>query len=175
MLTMEASLPTDAIQYDILAREALRHVVHDVLEQTRVEGLPGDHHFFITFNTQAPGVSMSDELRKEFPEEMTIVLQHQYWDLEVNRDRFGVKLAFGGVPRELVVPFKAVTAFFDPSVQFGLQFSPVANEEQATVAPADEPMPMSPVPGPAEVDTSEDDTDGDAQGEVVSLDAFRKK
>jgi hypothetical protein len=174
-------LPTDSIQYDILAREALRQVVHDVLEQAQREGLPGEHHFFVTFATQAPGVVMSDELRSDFPDEMTIVLQHQYWDLEVSRDRFAVKLAFGGVPRELVVPFKAVTGFFDPSVQFGLQFAPSPEEGTGTPAPAPAPAgetagdTMPPVPGPAEIDTSDEAGDGETQGEVVSLDAFRKK
>ena len=158
-------MPSDSIQYDVLAREALRHVVHDVLEMARKEGLPGEHHFFITFQTNAPGVSMSEDLRKEFPEEMTVVLQHQYWDLEVTRDQFSVKLAFGGVPRELVVPFKAVTAFFDPSVQFGLQFTSTPSEEEE----------QAPAPAPAEVDVSTDDKKPDEPGEVVSLDAFRKK
>lgn len=156
-------MATESIQYDVLAREALRHVVREVLELARSEGLPGEHHFFITFQTTAPGVSMSDDLRGEFPEEMTVVLQHQYWDLEVTDEQFSVKLAFGGVPRELVVPFKAVTAFFDPSVQFGLQFTANLTEEDA------------PTPGPAEVDISEDDKKPDEPGEVVSLDAFRKK
>jgi len=158
-------VPGDTIQYDVLAREALRHVVHDVLEMALREGLPGEHHFFITFQTTAPGVSMSDDLRKDFPEEMTVVLQHQYWDLEVTPEQFSVKLAFGGVPRELVVPFKAVTAFFDPSVQFGLQF---------TATPSEDELPAQ-APSPAEVDISEDDTRPDEPGEVVSLDAFRKK
>lgn len=158
-------MTTDSIQYDVLAREALRHVVHDVLEMARSEGLPGEHHFFITFQTTAPGVSMSDDLRKEFPEEMTVVLQHQYWDLEVTREQFSVKLAFGGVPRELVVPFKAVTAFFDPSVQFGLQFTSTPTDNEA---PAE-------TPSPAEVETSAEEKKPDEPGEVVSLDAFRKK
>ena len=147
-------MPSDSIQYDVLAREALRHVVHDVLEMARKEGLPGEHHFFITFQTNAPGVSMSEDLRKEFPEEMTVVLQHQYWDLEVTRDQFSVKLAFGGVP-----------AFFDPSVQFGLQFTSTPSEEEE----------QAPAPAPAEVDVSTDDKKPDEPGEVVSLDAFRKK
>jgi len=156
---------TDSIQYDVLAREALRQVVHDVLDLARREGLPGEHHFFITFQTDAAGVAMSDELRREFPDEMTIVLQHQYWDLDVQPDQFSVKLAFGGVPRELVVPFTAITAFFDPSVQFGLQFSGGASEDS----------PQPPAPMPAEVDTSEDEAKPGEPGEVVSLDAFRKK
>lgn len=160
-------MATSSIQYDVLAREALRQVVHDVLEQARTEGLPGEHHFFITFQTTFPGVGMSDELRKDFPEEMTIVLQHQYWDLEVSREQFSVKLAFGGVPRELVVPFKAVSAFFDPSVQFGLQFTPTEAEEEGLV----ETTP----PTPAEVEDEAEQTKPAEPGEVVSLDAFRKK
>ncbi len=157
-------MPKDTIQYDVLAREALRQVVHDVLENARRDGLPGDHHFFITFQTKYPGVGMSDQLKADFPEEMTIVLQHQYWDLEVTPEQFSIKLAFGGVPRELVVPFKAVSAFFDPSVQFGLQFTAPEGSEEPAIEPADAPAPAETADGKPE-----------EPGEVVSLDAFRKK
>ena len=165
---------TDAsIQYDVLARDALRHVVRAVLEQAEREGLPGEHHFYITFRTDAPGVEISEQLRSEFPQEMTIVVQHQYWDLHVTPERFSVKLAFGGVPRELVVPFRAVSAFFDPSVQFGLQFAPLAGEETGPVSAGEPPSAAQdddPSSAPAEQTGETDD-----KGEVVSLDAFRKK
>lgn len=164
-------MPSDTIPYDVLAREALRRVVHDVLVIARDEGLPGDHHFFITFRTNTPGVSMSDQLKAEFPEEMTIVLQHQYWDLEITPEQFSVKLAFGGVPRELVVPFKAVSAFFDPSVQFGLQFSALASDPAGSDTATDQADTAASEADEADAIEKPDDT----PGEVVSLDAFRKK
>lgn len=163
------------IQYEILAREALRHVVRAVLEQAQREGLPGDHHFYITFRTDAPGVGISDQLRAEFPQEMTIVLQHQFWDLDVTPERFSVKLAFGGVPRELVVPFSAVSAFFDPSVQFGLQFAPLAAEEESGDVDPDTGGATSPATGEGDSAKAADGSPPDDGGEVVSLDAFRKK
>ena len=162
---------TDAIiQYDVLAREALRHVVRSVLESAAREGLPGGHHFYITFRTDAPGVTLSDQLRQEFPSEMTIVLQHQFWDLHVTPDKFSVKLSFGGVPHELAIPFAAISAFFDPSVQFGLQFAPLAGEEEKTGQDARrEEAETAPSP------VGDRSDDGSQPGDVVSLDAFRKK
>src|ERR1700730_2155915 len=112
----------DHIRYDILAQEALRGVVRTVLADAAKNGLPGEHHFKITFNTAAPGVQLSDRMRAPYPEAMTIGLQHQFWDLDVDDDGFEVGLSFGGVPERLVVPFEAVTAFFDPAVEFGFQF-----------------------------------------------------
>lgn len=118
----------DQIRYDILAQEAMRGVVKKVLTEVMRAGLPGEHHFYITFNTQAPGVRVSSRLRERYPEEMTIVVQHQFWDLEVNNQSFEIGLAFSGVPERLLVPFSAIRSFVDPSVQFGLQFD-VAQEE----------------------------------------------
>lgn len=118
----------DQIRYDILAQEAMRGVVKKVLTEVMRAGLPGEHHFYITFNTQAPGVRVSSRLRERYPEEMTIVVQHQFWDLEVNNQSFEIGLAFSGVPERLLVPFGAIRSFVDPSVQFGLQFD-VAQEE----------------------------------------------
>jgi len=113
----------DHIRYDLLTQEALRGVIRTVLADAAVKGLPGDHHFFVTFDTRADGVRMSSRLRASYPDDMTIVLQHQFWDLAVGEDDFEVGLAFNGIPERLHIPLKAVKAFFDPSVQFGLQFT----------------------------------------------------
>ena len=116
-------MPFDHIRYDILVQEALRGMVRDVLtEAAKNKGMPGDHHFFITFDTTAEDARLSDRLRAQYPEEMTIVLQHQFWDLTVTDDAFEVGLSFGGVAERLYVPFEAIKAFADPSVQFTLQF-----------------------------------------------------
>src|SRR5271163_3973583 len=115
-------MPTDHIRYDVLAQEALRGVVRTVLADAAKKGLPGEHHFKITFATTAPDVRLSDRMRAQYPETMTIVLQHQFWDLAVGDDAFEVGLSFGNVPERLAVPFDAITAFFDPAVQFGFQF-----------------------------------------------------
>lgn len=112
----------DQIRYDVLVQEALKSVVRKVLTEVMQTGLPGEHHFYISFDTQHPGVKISSRLRQRYPDEMTIVLQHQYWDLGVSDTQFEVNLSFGNVPERLVVPFSAVKGFFDPSVQFGLQF-----------------------------------------------------
>jgi hypothetical protein len=115
-------MATDHIRYDLLAQNALRGVVRTVLADVAKKGLPGEHHFKITFNTGAPGVRLSDRMRAQYPEAMTIIMQHQFWDLRVDETAFEVGLSFGGVPERLAVPFEAVTAFFDPAVQFGFQF-----------------------------------------------------
>ena len=118
-------MATDHIRYDVLARDALRGVLRRVLTDAAAHGLPGEHHFFITFLSRADGVKLSPRLLAQYPEEMTIILQHQFWDLEVSEDRFEVGLSFGGIPERLTVPFSAIKSFFDPSVQFGLQFEPI--------------------------------------------------
>ena len=110
------------INYEALAQEAMRNVVRSVLIETAEKGLPGEHHFYISFDTLAPGVILSKRLREKYAEEMTIVLQHRFWDLIINEHRFEVKLTFDGIPERLVVPFKAIRVFFDPSVRYGLQF-----------------------------------------------------
>lgn len=152
----------DLMRYDMLAQDALRGVVRRALRIARDQGLPGEHHFYISFRSNAPGVEISEKLRKQYPEEMTIVLQHQFWNLEVNEDRFSVDLTFNKVPEHLVVPFSAVQGFFDPSVQFGLQFQ----VEGVGGAAAEEPATEASKP---------EEPATDASGEVVSLDAFRKK
>jgi len=128
----------DHIRYDLLTQQALRGVVRNVLTETaKKQVLPGDHHFYISFDTRADGVRLSDRLRAQYPEQMTVILQHQFWDLKVTDDGFEVGLSFGGVPEKLGVPFEAIKGFFDPSVQFGLQFEEVAEGEEANGAAAE--------------------------------------
>jgi hypothetical protein len=136
-------MATDHIRYDVLARDALRGVLRRVLTDAAEHGLPGEHHFFITFLSTADGVKLSPRLLAQYPEEMTIILQHQFWDLVVTEDRFEVGLSFGGIPERLVVPFAAIKSFLDPSVQFGLQFEP---SEAATETPAAKLPPFPPRP-----------------------------
>ena len=124
----------DHIRYDLLTQQALRGVVRNVLSEAAKKGLPGEHHFYVSFDTQAEGVRLSDRLKAQYPEQMTIILQHQFWDLEVDEDSFSVGLSFGGVPEKLHVPFEAIKGFFDPSVQFGLQFEEVGDTEPQPVA-----------------------------------------
>jgi hypothetical protein len=114
----------DLIRYDVMVQDALLGVVRKVLIDAARQGLPGDHHFYITFRSEAPGVRLSTRLREKYPDEMTIVLQHQFWDLAISEHGFEVGLSFGGVPERLLVPFDALTGFYDPSVQFGLKFTP---------------------------------------------------
>jgi hypothetical protein len=190
-------MAVDHIRYDILAQEALRGVMRRVLTDAAKNGLPGDHHFFITFNTGADGVRMSARLREQYPQEITIILQHQFWDLIVSDEAFEVGLSFGGVPERLNVPFDAVKGFFDPSVQFGLQFDtateaaapaaaakrgekarPPAEQEPARAAPTAPagPVPAASNPSPDEpTDDSPDKPEPPTGGEVVRLDRFRKK
>lgn len=160
----------DLIRYDILTQEALRGVVRKVLSEVARTGLPGEHHFFISFVTRAPGVRMSQRLLEQYDKEMTIVLQNQFGSLRVSETGFEVELSFDGRPELLAIPFSAVKGFFDPSVQFGLQFDVerVAGEDGEIEDEAfDEAVPGAPKVVPA---TPE------AQGEkVVSLDSFRKK
>jgi hypothetical protein len=179
----------DLIRYDILAQDALRGVVRKVLSEVSRTGLPGEHHFYISFATKAPGVRVSSRLLNEYPEEMTIVLQHQYWDLTVNDQAFEVGLSFNGAPERLHVPFAAIKVFQDPSVPFGLQFSvadkaeslPAATPEAGTdlaqpldIVPAAPAEKASPEPVSDEVGGDEPATENGA-AQVVSLDAFRKK
>jgi hypothetical protein len=184
---------TDQIRYDLLTQQALRGVVRAVLIDAARKGLPGEHHFYIAFDTNAEGVRMPDRLRAQYPDEMTIILQHQFWDLKVADEEFEVGLSFGGVPAKLVIPFEAVKGFFDPSVQFGLQFEEV-DEGAQRPAPAnaqDKPVekrkkrsapgatlsaeaPAAPAEPAAEPEPQpESPSTGGA--EVVRLDRFRKK
>lgn len=117
------------INYEHLAKEALRAVVKNVLERVAREGLPGDHHFYISFHTTAPGVKISNRISAQYPKEMTIVLQHQFWDLKVEDEHFEVRLSFSNIPELLIIPYTAVKVFFDPSVPYGLQFDHSARPE----------------------------------------------
>lgn len=183
----------DQIRYDILAQEALRGVMRKVLAEVARTGLPGNHHFFITFLTGAPGVRVSSRLRERYPEQMTIVLQFQYWDLKVSDVGFEVGLSFADVPEKLEIPFSAVRGFYDPSVNFELEF------DVKTEAPVEAPIPMVPEKKPKAVSSQSKASKAEkaekaskekreepaeptaAEGEggkgaqVVSLDAFRKK
>ncbi len=133
-------MPVDHIRYDLLTQQALRAVVRRVLADVAKTGaLPGEHHFYVTFDTRHPGVKLSTRMREQYPEEMTIVLQHQFWDLVVSDTHFEVALSFNGVSEKLYVPFDAIKGFFDPSVQFGLQFETLA-EGSVEAAPAQAPV-----------------------------------
>ena len=147
-----------------MAQEALRGVVREALKIARDKGLPGEHHFFISFHTDAPGVEISDRLHKQYPEEMTIVLQHQFFNLDVRDDGFSVDLTFNKIPETLKVPYAAIQGFFDPSIQFGLQFQVDKPTKPETAAETDGEKPQASADAPAP-----------AAGEVVSLDSFRKK
>lgn len=164
-------MPTDLIRYDVLARDALRGVLRRVLADAATQGLPGEHHFYITFLTRADGVKLSPRLLAQYPEEMTIILQHQFWDLVVTDERFEVGLSFGGTPERLSISFSAIKSFFDPSVQFGLQFEPSEAEDTAAEAPA-APAPTAPVAVEEPAAEPAKPTEG---AEVVRLDRFRKK
>ena len=175
----------DLMRYDILAQHALRNVVRLALQRVARSGLPGEHHFFISFDINHPEVSVSDRLLEKYPEEMTIVLQHQFWNLQVFDKYFQAELSFDNIPERLVIPFAAVKGFFDPSVQFGLQFEAgVIEEEDGEVvetAPTSEAQPdaealpkvraepENPADAAQPAKASNDDST------VVSLDAFRKK
>ena len=161
----------DLIRYDVLAQEALRGLVRRVLAEVAQAGLPGEHHFFVSFSTQHPAVRVSSRLRAEYPVEMTVVLQHQFWDLTVADSAFEVGLSFNGIPERLYVPFSAITSFIDPHVGFAVKFE-VVNEE-AAVAPAEGPAPAAPDAAAAPAATAAPEVD--AKADIVSLDAFRKK
>ncbi len=148
----------DLLRYDKMVEAALRGVVREALARTASKGLPGAHHFYITFRTNFPGLSLPDHLGRQYPQEMTVVLEHQFWDLEVAEDRFSVTLSFQNKPERLIIPFEAITAFADPAVKFGLQFQGGPGEAE----------PAATAPLPAE-------EKAEKPGEVVALDAFRKK
>src|SRR3954451_1254622 len=137
----------DVIRYDLLVQEALKGVVRKVLIDAGKDGLSGEHHFYISFRTDFPGVRVSNRLREKYPQEMTIVLQHQFWDLGVTEHTFEVGLSFSGVTERLLVPFDALTGFFDPSVQFGLKFEVQEDSGEEDVVPPQ--APSRPGPGAA--------------------------
>lgn len=155
---------TDDLDYEGMAQEALRGVIRAALKKaSSPKGMPGAHHFYITFKTHAPGVSAPADLLEKYPEEMTIVLQHQYWDLAPGETFFSVVLKFGGAPKKLSVPYAAVSRFYDPSVQFLLQFEPI------------EAAPPAPVLTVVEDKDASGEPPHEGGAKVVSLDTFRKK
>ena len=171
--------PESLLPYDLWTEEALRQVVVMALAYAAENGLPGDHHFFVSFRTDARGVSVPPRLLAQYPTEMTIVLQHQFWDLKLDEagESFSVGLSFGGIPSILHVPLAAVTGFADPHVQFGLRFRapdthPANDAEAEAPAQAAPPTPAPAVPA-ADGDDAEPAPEQDRQ--VVSLDAFRKR
>ncbi len=170
----------DGLRYDKMVEEALRGVVRDALTVTAQQGLMGDHHFYITFRTRQPGVELPAHILARHPEEMTIVLQHQFWGLEVDHDGFVVTLSFSGVSEQLRIPFQAVTGFADPSAKFGLQFQTEGgvgfDEDEDDVD--DDEMEVSFLADPGVLDDKPKDGEAAASsedGKVVALDAFRKK
>lgn len=188
-------MPQDLIRYDVLVQDALRGVVRKVMLEIGRTGLPGEHHFYVSFDTRHPGVRLSGRLRQRYPTEMTIVLQHQFWDLEVTETWFEVGLSFNGIPERLHVPFNAVKGFVDPSVEFGLQFEVIAEGESAEAEaegprlvpveastiptpPVAEPVPETVVAEAVAPPAAEPATPTPAPetgATVVSLDKFRKK
>ncbi|KQV82911.1 SspB family protein [Rhizobium sp. Root1220] len=166
----------DHIRYDILAQDALRGVIRKVLSEVAATGrLPGEHHFFITFLTGAPGVRISQHLKSKYPEQMTIVIQHQFWEMKVTETTFEIGLSFSDVPEKLYIPFNAVRGFYDPSVNFELEFDvPLADSEEL---PAAEITAYPVAAEKPEEDGVAKPADGEEKkpGSVVSLDAFRKK
>lgn len=157
----------DQINYPNLIDHAMRGVVRDVLRQVQTGGLPGNHHFYISYSTMHPGVKMSEQLHAKYPREITIVIQHQFWDFKVDEHQFQVTLSFGGIPEKLTIPFAALTAFADPSIKFGLQFQQSEMFEEHSVMPEM----LEEIP-------DEEAVSGDAGGnedKIISLDSFRKK
>lgn len=180
----------DLMRYDVLAQHALRGVVRLALLRVERDGLPGEHHFFIAFDTRFEGVQMSDRLLQRYKDEMTIVIQHQYWNLRITEEHFEIELSFDNIPEKLSIPFAAIKGFFDPSVQFGLQFetsaantentpqdNTVADNEETADAPANKTKAKKPAKSKKK-SSSSDNSAPDASNDdskVVSLDAFRKK
>jgi hypothetical protein len=181
----------DLLEYQKLVENAMRTVVREALRLIDDTGLPGAHHFYITFRTQDDGVEISDQVAAQYPDEMTIVLEHQFWDLEITDDQFGVTLSFGGKQERLVVPFAAITAFVDPSVKFGLQFgseggalvgTPRAelaldtNSDSGSESGTDaDAGGEDRVPGDSDENSPENSPENSGDGTVVALDSFRKK
>jgi len=192
-------MATDLIRYDLLVQDAMRGVVRRVLSDVSANGeLPGEHHFTISFRTDAPGVKMSRRLAEQWPHELTIILQHQYSNLLVEEEGFGVTLSFRSVPEHLYIPYASITGFYDPSVEFGLRFEIADDEEEEEEEEAAPPRPSlvsaravddetepTPLPAKTEKPVAEkvrkiepaagEGAEGEGDAKVVSIDAFRKK
>ncbi len=186
----------DDLKYDVMVERALRGVLREALTYVAEKGLPGEHHFYITFRTDHPEVDIPDHLHERYPSEMTIVLQHQYWSLEVGDESFGITLSFSDVPERLIVPFESVVAFADPSVRFGLQFDggsdaeadedkpsaeietlPVGKAKEARAGNTAATAPAKPKKAPAKKAAAakdKDQSDGEPE-KIITLDSFRKK
>ncbi|OYR13639.1 SspB family protein [Brucella grignonensis] len=191
----------DLIRYDILAQEALRGVIRKVLAEVAATGLPGNHHFFITFLTGAPGVRISSRLKEKYPEQMTVVLQHQFWDMLVTDQLFEIGLSFGDVPEKLTIPFAAIRGFYDPSVNFELEFDvsvvqPTSDNDEGSNISSIELISSEDAPAKSQKSKSRprktaaekedaaakdkeatdgEETESKPSADVVSLDSFRKK
>jgi len=172
----------DLLRYDLMIEAALRDVVRETLSTVAQNGLPGEHHFYITFLTNFPGVEIPDNLRKQYPEEMTIVLQYQFFGLKLEDDFFSVTLSFNNIKERLRIPVEAITTFADPSVNFALQFqSGQADEEEGEEGDAedmgvnDDGESGDKPKGKGRKDTKDKDKKDEKRGEVISLDMFRKK
>ncbi len=157
------AMTEDYLNYPALIDTAMRGMVRDLMRRVQSDGLPGEHHFYISYDTQHPGVRMSEQLRAKYPKDITIVMQHQFWDFKVEDAQFHVTLSFGGAPEKLTVPFAALTAFADPSIKFGLQFQVAPSENSA------------PPEGPNTPEYDEETAEEEGAAEIISLDAFRKK
>jgi hypothetical protein len=183
-MTNDAKPVESLLPYERWTEDAMREVALRALEHVGEHGLPGEHHFYLTFRTDAPGVSVPGHLKARYPEEMTIVIQHQFWDLTVDRVKglVSIGLSFGGVPAKLVIPIASMTAFWDPHVRIGLRFGPPEEDEsvesedsivQPTAFPGREAQPAATA---AEGDAPADEAEQpEAPAQVVSLDAFRRR
>lgn len=160
---MKSAMKNRSLDYDAYIQKALRQVVHDILADVAAHGLPGDHHFYITFATNHPWVEIPPHLKEDYPDEMVIVLQHEFWDLEVKHDSFSVTLCFDDIDERITIPFMALLNFVDPSVKFGLQFCPTF-ETTSEPPPAEQPSAELPQVPRAQ-----------SGANVVSLDDFRNK
>jgi hypothetical protein len=178
----------EGLRYDAMVEQALRGVVRRALTYAAERGLPGDHHFYVSFHTNEPGVDIPAQLRARYPDEMTIVLQHQFWGLDVGEEAFGVTLSFSDVPERLTIPFSAISAFADPSVRFGLQFDSSQAEEGDAVTPVAAPEQRQQPVEQSTADSSAANAEGEsgsgepadeeeatAGGKVIMLDPYRKK
>src|SRR6218665_2113770 len=162
----------DHIRYDILAQDALRGVIRKVLTEVAATGrLPGDHHFFITFLTGAPGVRISQHLKAKYAEQMTIVVQHQFWDLKISETQFEIGLSFSDTPERLVIPFNAIRGFYDPSVNFELEFEVPLAEEDENASAEITAIPVEATSKPADPEAKAKAGEEKKEGSVVSLDS----
>jgi hypothetical protein len=158
----------NGFKYDELVQNALISVVKEVLGEVAINGLPGNHHFYIKFRTDHPKVEIPVFLKERHPEEVMIVIQHQFWDLKILQDKFYVNLSFNGVSETLTIPFSALTAFVDPSVKFALQFTPSFNSDDDDEEDGDDE-------GDEGDEDDDEENNADDEGKIISLDSFRKK